>query len=258
MTLKSLSLALATTALAVLAHPVLAQDPSDATIGTPAKEAVAGGPTRMGLAQQIYALGVAQGDAVIVLAAARLAASVAVADMTPARLDLPAEGITVFRPPVLGRAISAGAVISLGTVGTAVAEDAEGAAPVTAEAMFAKASELAGDDAAVLALIEDAQAESSRGRVGEVVRLESRLPAGMTDVWEIPFQGNSLAELAILGDGVSNLDVSISDENGDAVCHQVGLSDTLYCDWLPARDGYFYVTVQNTGDAQSRYQLLTN
>jgi hypothetical protein len=60
--------------------------------------------------------------------------------------------------------------------------DDEGAAdaPVTADAMFAKAIELAGDDEALLGLIEDAQAEGSRGRIGGAVRM-AVAPAGRPD-----------------------------------------------------------------------------
>jgi hypothetical protein len=130
--------------------------------------------------------------------------------------------------------------------------------PVPVEAMFAKAQDLAGDDQVLLGLIRDAMAESTRGRVGEVVRLESRLGAGMTDVWKIPFQGNSLAEVAVQGDGSSNLDVVITDESGNQVCHEASLSDSIYCDWLPTRDGDFFVAVQNRGDAPNRYFLMTN
>ena len=83
---------------------------------------------------------------------------------------------------------------------SATSED-EGAAdaPVTADAMFAKAKELAAGDDALLDVIEDAMAEGSRGRIGGAVGWLSRLPAGSTDVWEVPFYGNSYAEIAVVG-----------------------------------------------------------
>ena len=87
MHLKSLSLALATTALAALSLPALAQDKSGPNVGTATEAPAPGGAATMALAQELYAVGVAQGDAVTVLAAARLAASVELASAEPAALD---------------------------------------------------------------------------------------------------------------------------------------------------------------------------
>ena len=274
MKLKSLSLALATTALAALTLPVLAQeDRSGTNLGTPAEDAVTGGAATMGLAQELYALGVAQGDAVTVLAAAKLAASVEVETAEPAALDPAAVVIedgsqeSFAKRKAAPAAPAAPAPImadeertaAKASFFTATSED-EGAAdaPPTAEAMFAKATELAGGDETMLGLIEDAQAESSRGRIGGAVRWLSRLPAGMTDVWEIPFYGNSYAELAVIGDGDANLDIVVTDENGNVFCYDVSWADSLYCDFTPAWNGYFYVTVENRGGVRNSYYLMTN
>lgn len=280
MKLKSLSLALATTALAALTLPVLAQeDRSGTNLGAPAADAATGGAATMGLAQELYALGVAQGDAVTVLAAAKLAASVEVttaeaAELDPTMFEESSEPAT-FASKIVRRKKAEAAPIpaapaptmnedepraaAKASLFTATSEE-EGAAdaPATAEAMFAKATELAAGDEALLGLIEDAQAESSRGRIGGAVQWLSRLPAGMTDVWEIPFYGNSYAEIAVVGDGDANLDVVVTDENGNVFCYDVSWSDTLYCDFTPAWNGYFYVTVQNMGGVRNSYYLMTN
>lgn len=274
MTLKGISLALATTALVAATLPALAQDKSGPNVGAAAEGAAPGGASTMGLAQELYAVGVAQGDAVTVLSAAKLAASVEVKSAEPAALD-PAKvtfgegtGQESFARKAAPAAPAAPAPMmnegepraaAKATFFTAANEE-EGAAdaPVTADAMFAKAKELAADDEAVLGLIEDAMAEGSRGRIGGAVEWLSRLPSGQTDVWEIPFYGNSYAEVAIVGDGDANLDVAVTDENGNVICYDVSWSDKLYCDWTPAWDGYFYVTVQNMGGSRNSYYLLTN
>jgi hypothetical protein len=124
--------------------------------------------------------------------------------------------------------------------------------------MFAKAKELAAGDEALLGVIDDAMAETGRGRIGGAVNWLSRLPAGTTDVWEIPFYGNSYAEIAVVGDGDANLDVVVTDENGNVFCYDVSWSDSLYCDFTPAWDGYFYVTVENVGRVRNSYYLMTN
>ncbi|CAN1494404.1 hypothetical protein MCELHM10_00303 [Paracoccaceae bacterium] len=271
MKLKSVSLALATTALVALTLPVLAQDKSGMNVRATAEGAASGGPATMNLAQELYALGVAQGDALTVLAAAKLAASVEVTEGTAGKLDpatiifeeddLLKRGAFPAGAPKLPEAMmaDAGRTASVVTLSKITSED-NGAsdAPVTADAMFAKALELAAGDEALVGLIEDAMAEGSRGRIGGAVEWLSRLPAGQTDVWEIPFYGNSYAEIAVAGDGDADLDVAVTDENGNVICYDVSWSDRIYCDWTPSWDGYFYVTVQNMGSSRNSYYLLTN
>ncbi len=271
---KTFTLFLATTAIATLSLPVLAQDKSGPNVGAAAADAAPGGAATMGLAQDLYALGATQGDALTVLAAAKLAASVDLKTAEPAALDPAkiafAEGDqeTLRKKAAAAAAPAAPAPMmndgtpraaAKATFFSATSEE-EGAAdaPITAAVMFAKAKELAAGDDAMLGLIDDAMTESSRGRVGGAVEWLSRLPAGQTDVWEVPYYGNSYAEVAVVGDGDANLDVAVTDENGNVICYDVSWSDKLYCDWTPAWDGYFYVTVQNLGGSRNSYYLLTN
>ena len=197
------------------------------TTATGTKGAVA----TMAMAQDLYALGMANKDALTVLTAAKLAASVDVKDV-----DRKKE-----------------------TKGDAAADQADGVdAPVDAATMLASAKELAGEDEVLTGLIEDAEAEGSRGRIGGASQTLSRLPAGQTDTWEIPFYGDSYAELAVIGDGDANLDVLVTDENGNTICYDVSWSDKVYCDFVPSWNGYFYVTVQNNGGSRNSYYLVTN
>ncbi len=274
MTLKSLSLALATTSLVALTVPVLAQDKSGSNIDPAATASAAGGATTMGLAQDLYDVGVAQGDALTVLAAAKMAASVSVTEAEPAALDPAKIAFEEGDQESLRKKVAPAPVpaapapmmndgtprpAAKASFFTATSED-DGAAdgPVTADAMFAKATDLAAGDEAITGLIEDAMAEGSRGRIGGAVQWLSRLPAGQTDVWELPFYGNSYAEIAVVGDGDTDLDVAITDENGNVFCYDVSWSDSLYCDFTPAWDGYFYVTVQNMGGVRNSYHIMTN
>lgn len=272
MPLKRSALALVAT---LLAAPLtaMAQDKSRPNLGLAAADAAPGGAATMGLAQELYALGSAQGDAVSVLAAAKLAASVDLvaaepAALDPARITFAKDDAETTRKTAAPAAPAAPAPMPTdGSPRTAAkatfftaSSEAEGAAdgPATAETMFARARELGAGEETILALIDDALTETARGRVGGAVEWLSRLPSGQTDVWEIPFLGNSYAEVAIVGDGDANLDVAVTDENGNVICYDVSWSDKLYCDWTPAWDGYFYVTVQNLGGARNSYYLVTN
>lgn len=229
MTTKTLFAALATTALVTLSLPVMAENkgPNVDTSATGTK----GGVATLALAQDLYALGMANKDALTVLTAAKLAASVEVKEVEQKKK----------------------------TEGTETAGQEDGVdAPVDAATMMASAKELAGEDEVLAGLIEDAEAEGSRGRIGGASSTLSRLPAGQTDVWEVPFYGNSYAELAVVGDGDANLDVLVTDENGNTICYDVSWSDKVYCDFVPSWNGYFYVTVQNNGSRRNSYYLMTN
>ena len=230
MDLRTLSFALATTAIAGLAAPLAAQDKTGKNID-PAGKGTRGGVAQMAMAQGLYAMGMARGDALTVLTAAKLAAGV---DLTDVERELE-------------------------TRAGAATEEADVAdLPVDAATMMASAKALAGEDEVLAGLVEDAGAEGSRGRIGGASRTLSRLPAGAVDTWQVPFYGNSYAELAVVGDGDANLDVQVTDENGNSICYDVSWSDKVYCDFVPAWNGYFTVTVENTGVKRNSYYLLTN
>lgn len=217
-------------AAALLAGPAAAQDQTGTNIDK-AGVGTKGGVATLALAQDLYALGLANKDALTVLTAATLAASVHVT--------------TVERTKT--------------TKGTETAGQDEGTGTaVDAATMLATARDLAGEDEVLAGLIEDAEADGARGRFGGASATLSRLAAGQTDLWEIPFYGESYAEVAVLGDGDANLDVRVTDENGNIICHDVGWSDRVYCDFVPSWNGYFYVTVENAGSRRNSYTILTN
>ena len=230
MKLKTFSIVLATTAIVGLAAPVAAQDKTGMNVD-PAGTGTRGGVAQMAMAQDLYAMGMARQDALTVLTAAKLAAGVDLADVER----------------------------ELETRAGTVTEEADVAdAPVDAATMLASARALAGEDEVLAGLVEDAEAEGSRGRIGGASQTLSRLPAGAVDTWKVPFYGNSYAELAVLGDGDANLDVLVTDENGNTICYDVSWSDKVYCDFVPAWNGYFVVTVENTGVKRNSYYLMTN
>lgn len=273
MTLKSLTLTLATTALVALSLPLMAEEGKGPNVD-PAASGTQGAAASLSMAYELYAMGRADGDALTVLAAARLAAGAETEAQEPAALDPAkvtvseggAEGMARRRAAAAAPAAPAPVMsdeprpAARATVqaGTPTEDDGAAAAPPSAAQMFALARELAGEDETLQALIADAEAEASRGRIGGAVSWTSRLTSGQVDVWEIPFYGNSYAEVAVAGDGDANLDMVITDENGNVICYDVSPSDQVYCDFVPAWDGYFYVTVENAGAARNTYYLLTN
>ncbi|MEL7115286.1 MAG: hypothetical protein AAGP08_06770 [Pseudomonadota bacterium] len=204
------------------------------TNATAMAEGAAGAVAELTMAQDLYDYGVANSDALSVLAAARIAASVTTEDGEREMDQAPIEGADT-------------------------AEDGQGVdGPADADMMFAMAMELAGGDPSIEGLIEDAKAEGTRGRVGGATRTLSRLPAGYRDTFTVPFWGGELAEVAILGDGDADLDVRVIDENGNTICLETGWSDQIYCSFTPAWTGNFRVIVDNMGRIRNSYYILTN
>ena len=207
--------------------PAAAQDQPVPNLTTAGRDAP-GGVARMFAAHQLYALGLANKDPLTVLNAARLAASVTLTDTA--------------RPHE--------------TAGTPSKTGA--AKPTSPAEMFATATTLAAENDALLDLIDASRREAPFIPLTTVVSSKSSFAGEETDVWPVPFYGAALAEVAILGNGTSNLDLKISDENGNPVCQDVGPADTAYCSFYPAQNGSFLITVSNAGPAANGYLLLTN
>jgi hypothetical protein len=221
---------LAAALLLAFCLPAMAQEKKAPNVNT-AATGTKGSVAQMALAYDLYALGLARKDALTVLTAAKLAAGVEVKPVEQKKT----------------------------TTGTAIADQQDGAtAPVDAATMMATARALAGEDELLAGLVDDAELETTRDRLSGATASPSRLPAGQTDTWEVPFYADSYAEIAVLGDGDANLDVLVTDENGNTICYDVSWSDTIYCDFIPAWNGYFTVTVQNNGKRPNSYSLMTN
>ena len=61
-----------------------------------------------------------------------------------------------------------------------------------------------------------------------------------------------------MGDGDANLDLLVTDENGNTICLDKTYTDKIYCSFTPAWDGYFLVAVANQGRKRNSYYILTN
>ncbi|WP_238365060.1 hypothetical protein [Mesobacterium pallidum] len=234
MTPKSfLKAALCATALTALAPLAMAQDKSGEN-ALPTAEADGGAVEQAAMAQDLFAYAQANKNALAALSAAQIMMSLTIEDVEREKETQDNEG-------------------------EAVAEEGEGTdMPIEAADMLAAAKDYAAGDEALMGIIEDVEAEGARGRIGGASRTLSRLRAGKTDIFKEAFYGGRLAELAIIGDGDADLDLVVTDENGNVICLDRSYSDKLYCSWTPAWDGYFYVAVKNQGRIRNSYYILTN
>ena len=99
---------------------------------------------------------------------------------------------------------------------------------------------------------------SSRGRVGGPGYVIDKVQAGQANIHEVNFTGGEAAEVAVVGDGSTDLDLYILDENGNLIAMDEATSDECYVIWKPNWTGVFFITVLNRGNVYNQYALVTN
>jgi hypothetical protein len=210
-----------TLALLMTATPLMAQEPVNLDPGSPP---VPGAVALYLSAHGLYGLGQAAKDPMMVLAAARMMRGLAVTAMI--RSPEPVPKVV----PELG-VLEAGAMLDTARK-LDVAED-------LSDLIYAARSEIPPQTKALRATA-------------------SVLEAGAAEVWTLAFFGGTYAEVAIVGRGDGNLDLSVSDDKGGQVCVDRGSSDAAICGFAPGENGDFTVTVTNSGATADVYTLLTN
>ncbi|PNW47903.1 UNVERIFIED_CONTAM: hypothetical protein BEN50_11565 [Euhalothece sp. KZN 001] len=132
--------------------------------------------------------------------------------------------------------------------------------PLSAMELLEEAREFAQSQPEVLAMIDNVEesAEGSRGRVGGPARHVDRVLAYTTDQYRIPFRGGRRAAIAVRGDGDTDLDCYVYDENGNLVDSATDYSDTCLLEWYPRWTGSFRLRIKNRGRVYNQYQLLSN
>lgn len=188
--------------------------------------------TQLALADQLAAYGDANNDAVALVLAAKMKKSVGGADKMEAAKS---------------------------SKGGDDSDKKASANSGTADAMLARAKEMAGDNPTVLAMVRDVEGMKSRGRVkGRVRGHEDRIKARDVDIFRIKFEGEEKAEILIKGDGDTDLDLYVYDNNDNEICTDSDRTDTMYCSWTPAWTGTFRVEIHNLGRVWNAYELFTN
>lgn len=145
--------------------------------------------------------------------------------------------------------------------GEAVPQDAkkEGGNKHEAGAILARAKALAAGRQDLLALAADVEAMTAKGAVQGAGRIHwDSVAAHRTDVYDITFRGGEFAAVYIEGDGDTDLDLYVYDQNGNPICSDTDYTDRLYCAWNPRWTGPFRIKVQNRGDVWNEYGLVTN
>ncbi|MBZ2189740.1 hypothetical protein K8B33_11575 [Alcanivorax sp. JB21] len=132
---------------------------------------------------------------------------------------------------------------------------------MSAADMLELAREFAGDDETLLALIDGTLVAEvrSRGMVGGARTIQDVVGA-YSEVFyrNVYFEGGAPAEVLLIGDGDTDLDLIIYDEFGNVICASESMSDREYCAWQPRWTGAFTIEVSNFGSVWNAYILATN
>lgn len=137
-------------------------------------------------------------------------------------------------------------------------EESKQGPDMTVAGILARAKQYAGERKDLVAMADDVAGAGARGREGGPTRTVTVVRSGATDVFSnVVFRGGEPAFVGISGDGDSDLDLYVYDENGNLICRSTSAGDDEACRWNPRWTGPFRIQVRNLGVA-NRYLIVTN
>lgn len=151
---------------------------------------------------------------------------------------------------------------SLGMAQTS--RSAEGSEPVKGtpldwETMLADAGVLAIGDDLLFELIEDVEAERSKGVVNGPVYNIGKLDGKSSDTYaNLQLEAGTYAEVYIEARDDSDMNLFIFDAQGRLVCSDTDSSAIAYCGFRPKISASFSVKVTNESPNTAQYSLITN
>jgi len=126
--------------------------------------------------------------------------------------------------------------------------------------ILSAAKKYANGDAKLLSAIGDVEKanQTTRGRVGGPGEKFSYVYGYCNDYYDVRFIAGELAEIAVRGDGDTDLDLYVFDSNGNMVAKDDDYTDRCFVSWVPLWTGRFTVKIVNRGPIVNNYWLLTN
>ena len=127
--------------------------------------------------------------------------------------------------------------------------------------LLADAKKLAGKDDIILALadqVESNMKRATRGAVGGPKAMNDRVYGKSTESYKVKFWANEKAEVCVSGDGDTDLDLYVYDENGNLIGKDDDYSDECVVRWYPKWTGTFIIKVVNRGALYNNFTIWTN
>ena len=110
----------------------------------------------------------------------------------------------------------------------------------------------------MVALIDTMGGLNLKGNSGGAKFVRDTISSRGKATYTFEFYSQEFAEATVRGDGAGDLDLTVTDENGNVICQSKGNREREYCSWFPRWKGQFKVNVQNQGTGASNYRLYTN
>ncbi len=132
--------------------------------------------------------------------------------------------------------------------------------------LLAKAKEFAFEDELLLGMIARvennmaamAMAECARGAVPAPQEGRGTVYANSHTYYTLKFWANEIAEILVSGDGDTDLDLYVYDENGNLITSDTDYTDDCYVRFSPRWTGPFRIKIVNRGGVSNNYIILTN
>lgn len=128
---------------------------------------------------------------------------------------------------------------------------------LSVDTILARAKEMAGGRADLIALADDVAKSGTRGATSGPAGTRTVVRTRAVDSFRVTFRGGEPARVMVSGDGDSDLDLFIYDEHGNRVCTDDDSGDTAICAWTPRYTGPFTIRVRNLGVA-NEYRIVHN
>lgn len=84
-----------------------------------------------------------------------------------------------------------------------------------------------------------------------------RVAANSTMIFNETFRGGELAVVSIAGDGDTDLDLYVFDNNGRLVARAIGLTDRETISFIPRLTSNFRIEVRNLGNVWNQFVIVT-
>jgi len=132
---------------------------------------------------------------------------------------------------------------------------------ITPANLLADARKYAAGDSAMLAWADIVQRELGRTYAGlpRGPKNGTETVAALGSVsYRLTFRANQLAQVYVFGDGTTDLDLYIYDQDGNLIDYDDDWSDECMVLWVPKLTGQFTIVVKNLGRVWNRYYITTN
>ena len=87
---------------------------------------------------------------------------------------------------------------------------------------------------------------------------EKRIRPGETQSFVVTFRGGEVAGVGVAGNGRSDLDLYVFDEDGNLIGSDTDVTDVCEVIWTPRWTGPFLIVVRNQSRSRNTYRILTN